>query len=577
MDPGAGHHHLTADSTSLYYAIITLSSIGRFLNATQLGEMISTGVLMYDSFALDASGSIVLTGTFSGDIDFDNGIDTNALVSHNNSNDVFVQKLDSNKRFLWVKRFGGADHDYGGKIAVSNGSSIVIAGNYTSQIMQLDSTQNTSALYNNGNNDFYMISLTGMGVVDWAGSVGGTSIDGVHDLDIDRDQSIYITGSFSGVADFDLSNGISTLTADTANSLNSAIFIAKYKEDGSLGWANALRASGSPGSYGYTFGRGIDVSPAGKVSVIGEFAGVVDFDPDTGQVLLSSVGETDVFVMQLSDRGDHEWTASLGTSNWDFSKVLATQNNGDLYVFGSFVAGVTLQTGATNLIIDTAQTSGLLIAKLSSCSSGTFSITVSSCGNYRSPSTKYLWTKSGYYTDTLSTVNGCDSIIEIELFIDTVDTRVIKRDNVLEVVEKSAYYQWIDCKRGGMPISGATGSSFSVQQDGQYAVIVTKNGCSDTSACTFVSISTGLLDRSESFELTAYPNPTTSNIKIRLPVNFRGGSLQLINMLGQTIYHELLSENNIVNLELPDAPGQYIVVIKGEDGSIYRTKVLKQL
>ncbi len=52
----------------------------------------------------------------------------------------------------------------------------------------------------------------------------------------------------------------------------------------------------------------------------------------------------------------------------------------------------------------------------------TNNISATNCETYTSPSGKYTWTTSGNYTDTLQTVNGCDSVLAINLTINNVTT-----------------------------------------------------------------------------------------------------------------------------------------------------------
>lgn len=51
----------------------------------------------------------------------------------------------------------------------------------------------------------------------------------------------------------------------------------------------------------------------------------------------------------------------------------------------------------------------------------TNSITVTACDSYISPSGNNTWTATGIYTDVLTAVNGCDSIITIDLTINSSD------------------------------------------------------------------------------------------------------------------------------------------------------------
>jgi len=59
----------------------------------------------------------------------------------------------------------------------------------------------------------------------------------------------------------------------------------------------------------------------------------------------------------------------------------------------------------------------------------------------------------------------------------------------LTSMESGADYQWLDCDNGNVPIVGANSRSFSPGKSGNYAVEITRGGCTDTTACYYMDIS----------------------------------------------------------------------------------------
>ncbi len=104
--------------------------------------------------------------------------------------------------------------------------------------------------------------------------------------------------------------------------------------------------------------------------------------------------------------------------------------------------------------------------------SSSFSKTV--CKSYTSPSGK-IWTTSNTYKDTIPNTVGCDSIISINLTINTVDTSLVVSGNTITAKATGATYQWIDCNNGNTPLSGETKKNFTANSNGSYAVEITKN------------------------------------------------------------------------------------------------------
>ena len=133
------------------------------------------------------------------------------------------------------------------------------------------------------------------------------------------------------------------------------------------------------------------------------------------------------------------------------------------------------------------------------------------CFSYTSPSSNYVWTSSGMYNDTIATVDGCDSILYISLTIDTVDNTIINSSPTLTSNASVGSYQWLYCDSSYAPIAGETNQSFNATVNGNYAVAVTQNGCTDTSACEVVN-NVSINEISSSINL--HPNPTNDIIKL---------------------------------------------------------------
>lgn len=73
---------------------------------------------------------------------------------------------------------------------------------------------------------------------------------------------------------------------------------------------------------------------------------------------------------------------------------------------------------------------------VSACTNTSNSITESACASYTSPSGNYVWTTSNIYQDTLPNVEGCDSILTIDLTVHaipnhTIDSTICVGDSIV--------------------------------------------------------------------------------------------------------------------------------------------------
>jgi hypothetical protein len=130
---------------------------------------------------------------------------------------------------------------------------------------------------------------------------------------------------------------------------------------------------------------------------------------------------------------------------------------------------------------------------------------------------------------------------------------------LLTANEAGAAYQWLDCP-GMTPINGATNQSYTATSNGDYAVIVTNNGCTDTSICYTV---TGLSIMESNFanELLLYPNPTNGNFSIDLGKNYQAVTIIIADLKGEVIQSNTYNNSQLLNLKIEEPAGVYLLTI----------------
>ena len=196
--------------------------------------------------------------------------------------------------------------------------------------------------------------------------------------------------------------------------------------------------------------------------------------------------------------------------------------------------------------------------------------TATTCGSFTWTNGQ-TYTATGTYTQTLTNVNGCDSVLTLNLTINPlpVATATDNGNGVLTSSTGSAY-QWIDCATN-TSIAGATQQSYTVTDNGSYAVIVTNaNNCSATSSCVVVDY-IGLVENGD-LSLNVYPNPTTGNINIAINGTTANYNVSVEDMNGRVVaeYGQLIHGNGVYNLNLTKVvTGVYFIKLK--NGSEQKT------
>jgi hypothetical protein len=148
------------------------------------------------------------------------------------------------------------------------------------------------------------------------------------------------------------------------------------------------------------------------------------------------------------------------------------------------------------------------------------------------------------YTVTVS-YGDCENIASKTISVLPLpNTGTTTNDFTISATATGTTYQWINCANG-QPIAGATSQSFTATTNGEYAVIVTQNGCSDTSACTTFS-TIGIEELVNYFNI--YPNPSTSTLKIES--NEAIELLEILDLSGKTLFSQAkISNLHKLNIE----------------------------
>ncbi len=203
-----------------------------------------------------------------------------------------------------------------------------------------------------------------------------------------------------------------------------------------------------------------------------------------------------------------------------------------------------IQTRTTDGLIAVAtHGNGIYSTKINPPASTTSSISPTACLTYTTPSGRSI-ESSGMYTDTIKNQAGGDSIISIDLTVNTVDTSVTRDNFELKSNQDNATYQWIDCMNGDTAIAGANAQTYTVIKNGMYSVAVTLNNCTDTSACVEV-VNVGLNEIEFSNKvLKVSPNPSRGVFNLDFQFKGKDQLLMVRDIKGKEVYQTSLTNQN---------------------------------
>lgn len=176
---------------------------------------------------IDASENVYITGGFEETVDFDPSVGTATLASASvNAQDIFVAKYNSAGAYQWVFQVGGntSVDDHAFDIDVTPTGDIYICG----EVWGPADFDPSAGIFNilPSNDQIFFAKYTNAGAFVWAFDIGATSSNGSADNGFGvhaATAGLYVTGDFSGTADFDPSANTATLTSSGGDA-----FVALY-------------------------------------------------------------------------------------------------------------------------------------------------------------------------------------------------------------------------------------------------------------------------------------------------------------------------------------------------------------
>ena len=459
FDPGSGTYYLTSPVLKDAF-ILKLTNSGNFIWAKQF-----TGIkeeVVY-SIALDKSGTVYSTGYFQDSVDFDPGVGKYSLFTGLDGC-VFVSKLTRGGQFVWVRQMAYVNNaSMANSIALDDSAYIYTTGKFHGTA-DFDPGSGTYNLSSGGILDIFVSKLNKSGNFVWAAKLGGSADNEEgYGITTDKRGSVYATGYFEGTADFD--PGTSSYNLTSAGGRD--IFVCKLSRIGKFEWAKKIGSAADEiaysiavddscrsyiiGSYDdivmykldslgktilnnvlgtYFSDRGycIKIDPLYNIYSTGYFGNTIDFDPTSKKFFLTPQGYEDIFIYKMKQCRITTSDITVKTCG----KYLVPSKKRTLSISGTFRDTIENSKGCDSIIT----------IKLTINQPKSASLKVTSCRQYISPSKKYKWTTSNIYYDTISTIQGCDSLLTIKLTINNNTYDTISPVACYTYISPSKKYIW---------------------------------------------------------------------------------------------------------------------------------------
>lgn len=513
----------------------------------------------------DSNNNVIIGGYFFNETtDFNPGTGVNNLTA--SGRDGFILKLDVSGNFVWVKQFGGStpDHQVVLSLDIDFSDNITAVGYFTISMDVDPGTPVVTITATSSAYDAFLAKLNSSGTYQWHAGLYGSGNEVAYDVASDNLGNIIYTGYYtSPTVDADPSG--STTTLSNAGGLD--LFMIKFSSTGSFTWGITIGSTGSDNGYS------INTNSLNQIYLTGFFSGSPDFAPGAGVASMTSSGLADIFIAKYDAAANYLWTKSAGGTGDDIPRSTVIDINENIVTTGWFDGTADLNPDAGIYNITSVGATDVFVMKLYSCTPSMSAMAANFCDSYVSPSGLYTWTNSGVFNDTLMNSTGCDSVLTITLTKLIVDTSTsVSGLTMTSNAATATNYQWMDCNTN-LPISGATSQNFTATVNGDYAVIVTMNGCVDTSSC--ININNVGIDENAFADLKVSPNPTTNIVRIQTGEILK--QIFLMDVQGKIVYKKSDLNDTYTEIDLSSFDnGVYILKIINEKTQMNIQKIIKK-
>ena len=219
LNPTGGVLSRTSNGVSDAF-LISFNSNLEFITARSWG---GSGVDVATCVEIDTDNNLYIGGTFENTVDFN----PDAAILERTSNgesDVYLSKFDNTCMFLNVSNWGGTGEDTLGDLNTT--SNRIFAAGAFSQTVDFDSSAGETWRTSNGLDDIYFTVLDSNLNLTGAYALGGSMNEHAYGIKHVSSGNIYITGGFSGFADF---NPGYPVDSRISNGMNDA-FLVKLKD-----------------------------------------------------------------------------------------------------------------------------------------------------------------------------------------------------------------------------------------------------------------------------------------------------------------------------------------------------------
>jgi len=418
--------------------------------------------------------------------------------------DYWVVKLSSTSTINWQKSLGGTGNDDANSIQQTTDGGYIVTGTSNSS--------NGDVTGNHGGKDYWVVKLDSTGTIIWQNSLGGTGDDEATSIQQATDGG-YIVAGYSNSTDGDV----------TGNHGSWDYWVVKLDSIGTITWQKTF------GGSGIDYGNSIQQTIDGGYIVAGS-------STSTDGNVTGNHGGSDCWIIKLDSIGTITWQKTFGGSGRDGATSTQQTTDGGYIVTGysnSTNGDLTSNQGNEDYWVIKLDSSGAITWQKSLGGSGLdggLSTQQTTDGEYVVAG--YSWSNDG---DVIGNHGGYDYWV-----VKLSSTGIITWKKSLGGSGLDIGHSIQQTTDGGYVVTGGSTSTDGdvTGNHGVYDYWVVK-----------LSPSVGVNEITEFNEFNVYPNPTSSQITLKVNTNLVGAVYTIYDNMGKSLMSgEINAEHTVIEL-----------------------------
>jgi hypothetical protein len=534
---------------------------------------------------LDSNGNIYIIGTGSFNTDFDpgSGIINKPAI---NTKLGYVLKLDNDGNYMWCNNLRSANEVNPLNISIDGNQNLIITGCFKNYTFFDSTTNHLITPVNSNANNLFILKLNTSGIFQWVKTIETPLPNSTFTtntptiLKVAKNGDFYVAIIHDVIIDIDFSTSVQNIIPDTIfgnPKIPRSLILVKYDSNANfLGYFKL-----SPGTMLSI--EQINLDSKNNLILNGIFVRKADLNPDPA--VADSVSSTSLeaqsenYILKLNSSFQYKWAKSFNSSYIPGLSYpspvpngvndLVIDKNDNLFAIGTYYDRIDFDPKGTHLYHQLGQGSSCTyLTKIDSAGNLVWASSLSNSGD-RDPKkcenyghsiavddAGFIYT-TGYVFDTLDmdpgpkyttfgfeAGKGAPYISKLKECNATPITITAAATNL--TANQTGTYQWVQCDTIIKYLNKTT-QTFTPTQGGNYAVIVTSNGCSNISPCTtFYPLAIDASQYNQAIEV--YPNPVLDNLHIAFGITATSYQITITNTTGQIV--KQVSGNHTLQVDI---------------------------